>query len=290
MSSTSTIPEPQAPIPRWRRIRAWAIVCILYGFVLALAASGFVILRHAFASGLDITDRLYRLIGAAVVLAFPVLVASYLIRAKWTTGRWSYPWEHTLQRFGQCAIHAQGRIRPQQRSLVLFVLHWANIALRDPQSTVLKRSLGVLVLIVYAAALVAICALTTILVGAGIATFASFGWIMVLFGLILLIIPAQFIAATFHRFRTHGDLRSSQDDLTGIMAARRQWFQQQRQQSLSAKLISSLIMLAVLTAWWLRVTVYHSRHPHESWLLPLFWTLPAIYLIWNQFRGQRAHR
>lgn len=283
--------EPNAakiPPPPWRRVRAWAMVCILYGFVLALAAASFVVLRHAFAPDLDITDRLYRLFGAAALLAFPALVAFYLIRARLTAGRWSVPREQTLQRVAQCAERPQGRVRPQQRSLVLFVLHWANLAVRDPQSHLFKGLIGVLVLIAYAAALLAVCALSLILVGAGIATFASFGWMMILFGLILLIIPAQFIAATVHRYRSHGDLRSSQDDLAGILAARSLWSRQQRQQSLRSRLISTAVFLAVLTIFWLRVTVYHSRHPHESWVTPLFWTLFGLYLIWNQFRRPKS--
>ena len=274
--------------PLWRQIRAWTLVCVLYCTVLALAVGGFVVLRHAFVPRLDITDRFYRLFAAVALLAFPALVASYLIPAKWTSSRWPLPRRQPSQFVAQCAMRPTSRINPQQRSLVLFVLHWANIALRDPQSSVFKRLLGVLVLAVYAAALLAICALSIVMVGAGSATFASFGWLMILFGLILLIIPAQFIAAIVQRFRTHGNLRSAPDDLAGIMAARGLWYQQQRSQSLRSKLISTAICVAVLTMFWLRVTVYHSRHPHESWTIPFFWTLFALYLIWNQFRRPKA--
>lgn len=283
--------EPNAakiPPPPWRRVRAWAMVCILYGFVLALAAASFVVLRHAFVHGLDITDRLYRLVGAVLLLAFPALIARQFIRTKQTTGRWLGTPAQSEQRVALCAMCPQRRIAPQQRSLLLFGLLWANISLRDRQSPITKRLLAALILSVYAAFLVATCALSVILIGAGIATFASFGWMMILFGLILLIIPAQFIAATVHRYRSHGDLRSSQDDLAGILAARSLWSRQQRQQSLRSRLISTAVFLAVLTIFWLRVTVYHSRHPHESWVTPLFWTLFGLYLIWNQFRRPKS--
>jgi hypothetical protein len=283
--------EPNAgktPPPLWRRVRAWAIVCILYGFALALAATSFVVLRQAFIHGLDITDRLYRLIGAALLLAFPALITRQFIRTKRTTGRWPGTREQSRQRVTQCAMGSQHRITSQQRSLMLFGLHWANIATRDPQSPVSKRLFGALVLSVYAAALLATCAPSIILIGAGVATFAPLGWMMILFGLILLFIPAQFIVALVRRFRTHGDLRSSNDDLSGIAAARGVWFDQQRQQPLFTKLVSAALCVAVLTVLWLRVTVYHSRHPHESWMLPLFWTAFALYLISNQFRKPKS--
>jgi len=272
----------------WRQIRAWAAVCLLYGIALALAVAGIVILRHAFVTRIDITDRIYRLLAGAALLAFPALVVSYLIPAKWAFGNWRPTREHALQRATQCTMRPQNAIAPQQRSLVLFVLHWANIALRAPQSPLFKRLIGLLVLFLYAAALLAICGLSVILVGAGIATFASLGWMMILFGLILLIIPAQFIAGIVHRRRTHGNLQSSDDDLVGIMAARSLWFQQGRRQSLRTKLFSTAIFLAFLTVLWLRVTVYHSRHPHETWAMPFIWTLVGIYLVWNQFRRPKA--
>ena len=283
--------EPTAaktPIPLWRRVRAWALICILYGIFLALAVAGFVVLRHAFGHHLDITDRLYRLFGSAALLTLPALTAWYIVSAKLTTGRWLRPREQTLQRMAQCVMRPRRRILPQQRSLALLALHWANITVRDPQSSIGKRLLAALAFVAYGATLLAIIAASILFIGAGIATFASLGWLMILFGLILLIIPAQFIAAIVSRRRTHGNLRSSPDDLAGITAARSHWFDQQRRQPLRTKLISTAFSLAVLTVWWLRVTVYHSRHPHENRTLPIFWTVVGAYLIWNQFRSPKS--
>lgn len=185
-------------------------------------------------------------------------------------------------------MRPQRRILPQQRSLALFALHWANIALRNPQSSIFKRLLGILVFIVYAAALLSICALSIIFIGAGLGTFTSLGWMMILFGLILLIIPAQFAVAIIGRRRTQGNLRSSDDDTSGIMAARSQWFEQQRQQPLRTKLISTAICVGVLTVLWLRWRNHYFQHSHESWALPLIWTLAGLYLIWNQFRRPKG--
>lgn len=278
----------KASIPLWQRIRAWAIVGVLYGFVLALAVAGFVVLQHTFTHGLDIAERLYRLFGAALLLTIPALAAWQFIRIKRKTGRWMGTRDQQQQRVAQCVMRPQRRILPQQRSLLLFGLHWANIALRDPQSPLLKRVLGLAVLIVYAVALLAVIAISVLFIGAGIATFASLGWIMIFFGLILLVIPAQFIAALVRLYRANGNLRSSADDLTGIKAARGVWVQQQRQQPLRTKLISTAVCIVVLTILWLRVTLYHSRHPQESWVTPLFWTIIALYLIWNQFRNPNS--
>ena len=278
----------KAPQPFRRRIRVWALACGLYGVALALAAAGFVVLRHTFVHGLDVTDRAYRLFAAAALLSFPALIVWLHIRAKRTTGRWLGTTEKGRQRTAQCLMRPQRRIVPQQRSLALFTLHWANITLRDPQSSIFKRLIAVLALILYAAALLAIIAASILLIGAGLATFASLGWLMILFGLILLVLPAQFILALLRRRRSNGDLSSSPDDLAGITAARSQWFNQQRQQPLRTKLISTAFSVTILTVWWLRVTVYHSRHPHESWVLPLFWTVTGIYLIWNQFRSPKS--
>lgn len=283
--------EPNATkvsTPFRRRIRVWAIACAFYGVALALAVAGFVVLRHAFAHGLDPTDRQFTLVGSATLLALPALICWLHIRSKLTTGRWFGTTEEGRQRVAQCVMRPQRNITREQRSLVLFLLHWANISIRDPQSSIFKRLTGVLVVIAYATVLLAICALSVILVGAGVATFASLGWLMALFGLVLLFIPAQFVIALIRRRRVQGNLCSSPDDLASIRAARNRWFQQQRQQSIRAKLISTAIGAIVLTGWWLRVTVYHFRHTHESWTSPLVWTLFALYLTWNQFRRPKS--
>jgi hypothetical protein len=85
-----------------------------------------------------------------------------------------------------------------------------------------------------------------------------------------------------------GKVGATRADLDELRAQRSAWAARERQKPLRSKLIGTAVMVAVYALWWMRVTVHHAQHPHESWVTPAICTPALIYSIWVQFRRPKS--
>jgi hypothetical protein len=102
-------------------------------------------------------------------------------------------------------------------------------------------------------------------------------------GAALLIWPAVTVRSLIRRKRA-GTLSASLEELDQMRAQRAAWRAREWQRPMSSKIISTAVTVFIYGLWWIRVTLHHAQHPHESWMIPAMWTPALIYLLWVQFR------
>lgn len=56
---------------------------------------------------------------------------------------------------------------------------------------------------------------------------------------------------------------------------------------LQTKIFTTGVITVILSEWWIRVALHHSRQAHENWFNTGLWTLFAIYAIAIQFRKSK---
>jgi hypothetical protein len=65
------------------------------------------------------------------------------------------------------------------------------------------------------------------------------------------------------------------------------WALREQQKPLRSKILGTAVGPAVYALWWMRVTLHHAQHPHESWVGPATAMPFLLYSIWVQFRRPR---
>jgi len=279
-ASATLRPKP----PLWKRVRAWTIISVLYAGVFGLGWAGFLFLRHALRFGMHVDDRIYYGMTGAAMLFIPIRVGWIFLGTKLSTGRWLKTKEADAQQRAQCAAVRSAPMQVPPNSWLVFATNWATFAANDVAAPLWKRILGWALIVFLFAALLATAALGVIFIGAGLDNFLSLGWMMIVFGIALLFIPAVTVWSFLKRKRTTGHWSTSQEELQQYQDRTEQWKVRESQKPLRSKIISTIIYVAALALWWIRDTVYHSRHSHESWTTPALYTVFAAYVIYVQFR------
>ena len=157
----------------------------------------------------------------------------------------------------------------------------------EPARPPWQRAAGWAVLAIYAITMLALTALGVICFGAGVATLATGGLMIAGLGLVILIFPAVAVRSLIRGIRA-GKVGATREELDQMRAQQSVWRAREWQKPLRSKLLSTVLVLAFYSLWWLRVTVHHKQHPHESWLTPAMWTPVLIYSIYSQFRKPKS--
>ncbi len=279
---------PAKPKPTlWRRIRAWAIILSLYAVILGMAAGGILLLRPSFHSSIPWDERLVLALGLLAPLAW---IIWFFLKKRWQTGRWSESPEQREQRRAQCRANGTcrpGRTRPQ--SWARSLLHWAGYTAFEPSCTAWQRIAGWTVLAGYALYLLALTAIGVICIGASFADSNTLHACLLFIGLglLLFLIPGMAVRAFIRRISA-GQVRVSREEMEQVRTQRAAWRVRESQKPLRSKMFTVLFIVAAYGWWWLRVTLFHAQHPHESWVTPAIYTPFALYLIWSQFRRPKA--
>ena len=274
----------------WKRVLAWSVLVGLYAASIGMAGFGVRLILHGLRPGIEVGDRLGLFSMAAGLLVFPVALVSVFVRTKLKSGRWAMSKKEAMQRHAQCAARRVGPMRTPPWSFILFAVHWSNFTARDERTPAWKRAVGWTLLVLFGATLLGMAAFGVIFIGAGLDTFLSLGWMMMVFGLMLWVVPVQAVRACLRRRRETGSLRTSEDELAQLSVQRTVWEFGESQKPLRSKVISTVLMAIVLGVFWMRSVVYPTRHSHPNWVTPGMWTLFAAYVVWVQFRKPKASR
>lgn len=293
MLDDSVIPpnsqEPKTPL--WKLVRAWTIIVGLYAVLLGMAWFAVILLDAAVKPGVVWVDRAYKLLEAGALLVIPGKVAWVFIKRKLITGNWGVMTEEEKARNAarrmarQCGTVQSGACGRRCQSWIKSALSWAGYIAWEQRAGLWKRTLAWTVIVLYAAYVLGWIGFGLLCIGASFADSNTvrqqFLW--VLLGLAFLIYPALVIRSYLRRIQATGNLLVSKEEFQSGVAQRVEVQSKRRQIPLRNKIISHAIGAVVLGLMWMRATVYHSRHPHESWMTPAFLTIPLLYSIWRDF-------
>ena len=169
-------------------------------------------------------------------------------------------------------------------SWVMYAVKWSVFSAMEPAAPIWQRVAGWALLVIFVALLLGITGMGVVFIGAGLGTMGSGGLIMVGFGALLFVFPAQAVRWCVRRKRMTGSLRVSREELGRMRAQSAAWRAAERQKPLGSKIVTTAVIVVLLSGWWLRVALRHAQHPHDDWFNPAMWTLVGIYLVWDQFR------
>ena len=269
------------------RTRAWVngVLWLLIGFVLVSAAG--MLVRAALRVGRPFEDVLFYVLGAATLVALPAMFASRLLLRRWRTGRWMLTDPETLQRLARGRTRPHGWRQASPWTWARFAFAWAGFVAFDRASAVWTRALGWALLAAYAAVLAMFTWFSLLCVAAGVFTVASGGYLLLLLGAGLLVWPGLTVRGLIRRMRA-GGLGTTPAEIAQIRAERSAWLQRERERPLHTKIAAAVFLLSIYSLWWIRVTLHHAEHPHESRLTPVLWTPFVLYSIWTQFSKRRV--
>ena len=295
MLDESVIP-PATPKPKpalWKRVLAWTFIVGMYALLLGMLWFAISLFSSAIKPGVPWEDRLYKLLEAGALLVIPAKVAWTFIKRKLATGSWLRMTEQEKARIAarrsarQCGTTKANACRQASQSLILFVFSWAGYMAWNENAAPWKRALAWTVIVLHVLSGIA---LGLLFIGGsfadGLTPRQHLLWILT--GLACSVYPAIVIRSYLRRFQTTGTLRVSREEFESVTAQRREAQNKQRQIPLRSKIVSYAIGAAALGLMWVRATVYHSRHPHESWVTPAFFTIPLLYSIWKDFAKPRT--
>jgi hypothetical protein len=278
-----------------RRIRAWALVLVVFGIPLGMVSFAVTLIRSALRTGTPLDGRVFRFLGAAALLYVPAKVVWVYIQRRWTTGRWTMTtqaraqaMQERVQRITQCSTRRVGATRTPPWSWVLFAVKWANYSALEPAVPLWQRSVGWMLLGIAVAVLLGLTGFGVICLGAGFGTIGSGGLPIVGIGVLMFVFPGQAVWFCIRRKRESGSIRVSREELLQMRAQSTAWRTIERQKPLRSKIITSAVLVAILCGWWIRVALRHSQKAHDSWFGPGLWTLIAIYVSWDQFRKPKS--
>jgi len=287
-------PAPKCKLPLWRRVRAWTIIVGLYAIVLGMAAGAIPLLRSAFHPGVEPEDRLLHLLYAGGLLLPFLFMLRYFIRVRLKTGRWRGTPEQRRQereqRLAKCSV-AGGKTAcaARRNSLFTYAIKWSSYTAFAPSCTPWQRSAAWLMLVLYALAVLAVAAFGIIAIGAAFDSSNTLTQtlLFVALGVASLIWPA-IVAWKLIRGLRAGKLGATREELDALHAQRSAWAERESQRPLRSKLIGTAFLLGIYALWWIRVTVHHAQHPHDSWITPATWTPALLYTIWIQYRRPKS--
>jgi hypothetical protein len=281
--------KPKAPL--WKRVRAWTIIVALYAIFLGMAAGAVPLLRSVFRPGVPVEDRLLHLVWAVGLLTPLGIVLRYFVRVRLKTGLWRGTPEQRKQereqRRAQCSPATGCAAR--KNTWTRYVVRWASYAAMDRTRPMPQRVAGWAVLVLYVVAVLAFVALGVICLGAAFADNNSITATLVFigFGIAVLLWPALAVISLVRGVRA-GKLGATREEIEQMQAQRSVQRQRDWQKPLRSKIINTTVSCAIYALWWLRVTVHHAQHPHESWVTPAMTTPFLIYSIWIQFRRPKS--
>jgi hypothetical protein len=270
-------------------VRAWTVVVVLYALLLGMAWLAVTLLSSAIRPNVALDDRMFKLLGAGVLLVPPVKVAWAFIKRRRSTGGWFVMTEQekarnaALRSAGQCGTAQGSACGGPSQPWIKFALCWAGYFAWKNNAGLWKRTLAWTLIVLYAASVLGLIGFGVLCIGASSADGVRQPLVLILFGLAFLIYPAVAIRSWIRRFRTTGSLRVSEEEFQSAAVQRVAVENKQRQRPLRNKIISYAIAVVVLGSWWARTTIYHSRHPHEFWTTPAFFTIFLVYSAWRDF-------
>jgi hypothetical protein len=286
----ATDPNPKCKSPLSKRVRAWTVVAAIYAIILGAAAGAIPLLHSAFRPDVALDDRLMHLLWAALLLAPLGFTLRYFVRVRMKTGKWrgtpEYRQQERQQRLAQCSVDGTKRgCGANQNSLVTYAIKWASYSAFAPESLPWQRAAAWLVLAAYTLVVLGAAAFGLICFGAAFAddNTITATLLFIALGLITLIWPAVVVWKLVRGFRA-GKVGTTREELDALRARQTAWRVRESSKPLRSKIVGTAILVAVYALWWLRVTVHHAQHPHESWVAPAMWTPFFLYCIWTQFR------
>jgi hypothetical protein len=285
-------PESVKPnLPLWRRVRAWTIICGIYALLLGMVWWSINLVSSVIKPGVAWDDRAYKLLGAAALLVIPGKVAWVFIKRKLVTGSWLVMTPEEKAKVAarraarQCSATQGAACRRPRQPWITYAVNWASHRSGDQNARLLERTLAWTVIVLYAAYVLFWAAFGLMGIVASFAddNTARQQFLWILLGLACLVYPALVIRANFRRFQATGSLRVSQEEFQSASAQRQEVQNKQRQMPLRNKIISYAVGFVVAGLMWMRATVHHSSHPHESWVSPAILTISLLYAIWRDF-------
>ena len=295
------MPEPQQDAPAtprptpllWKRVRAWALIFLIYSVVLGLAYGGVHFLLHAFRPGVFLGDRIYYTAVAFGMLTIPARTFWVMLGTRLSTGRWTKTPQERRERVAQCVAQSAAKrtttssrvAQPSLWTWLIYGLKWANYTAREPETPTARRFAARAVLLLGLLGYLAACLLPLIGVGAAFADNTRTATMLFLALAVLFALLPWWLTRSLLRYRSmHPFMRTQPEELEEIGARHTQWHIQENQKPLRSKIISTATILALYGYWWVRATVYRSHHANDSWVTPALWTPFAIYGIFVQFR------
>jgi len=281
IAGTAVAPARPKP-PLGKRIRAWTIVSFLFLVLLGTTAGGILYARHISRSGR--WDDLPIVMELLLPLGF---VVWFFIRHRTRTGKWSESREQQLQRRAEFkARRTPARLRA--RSLGSNVLTWAGYTAFESSCPSWQRAGAWTVLVGYALLQLAFVAVAVIAIGASFADDDTVLQRLLFCGLgLLFLFVAGKNALLLLRRKQAGSLRITREEHAELKTHRDAWRLRESQKPLRSKVVTIVFAVATEAYLWMRVTVFHAHHRHESWITPLF-SLPACtWVIWVQLRSPK---
>lgn len=264
------------------RPRVWTALVLWSGILFVLLAGAAKLLLFTCRVHRSVEDTAFYTMGAAALLALPVMFSAKLLHSRATTGRWLPDRDRTLQRLALVRARPKGWRQASPWSWVRVVVLWSGHVAFQRSRAVWQRALAWLMLAFCAAFLLLIAALSIELIFVGICADDTAGSILVVFGAALLIWPGMVARTLFLRIRS-GRLRVSAEEMQNAHRQRAAWRIRESRRPLRTKIVSTIFLVTVYGLWWLRVTLHHAQHPHESRLTPALWTPFVLYTLWAQF-------
>ena len=276
--------------PLWKRVRGWALILAIYSVVLGLAYGGIHFLLRAFQSGSLLDDRIYDAILATAMLALPARIFWVMLGTRLSTGRWTKPPQERRQRVAQCAAKRSGVTQPSGWAWAIHWFKWANFKARQAETAPIQRLAARALLLLGLLGYLVACLFPLICVGAAFADDNTRVATVVFLAMapLFAIIPWMLTRSLLRYRSTHPFMRTQPEELGEIGARHTQWHIQESQKPLKTKIITTVLTVAGLGFWWLRATVFHAHHPHESWTTPAMYTPFALYAVLIQFRKPKV--
>ena len=277
---------PKCKAPLWRRVRAWTLLLVICAVPVGLAIGGGFWMRSALRPGRPWEDTLYYLLGSIALFVPLAAVVRVYVRSKWKTGRWIPPREESLKKISQCST---GGCAARQNSWIIFAIKWGSYSAMNRSLPPWQRIAGWMVLAVYAASLLALTAFGVICFGAAFAddNTITASLLFIGLGLAVLIVPALAVRSLIRGIRA-GKVGGTREDLEQMRGQRTLWREREWQRPLRSKILTTAVLIALYSLWWMRVALHHALHPHESWMTPTMYTPAFIYAIWAQFRRPKT--
>jgi hypothetical protein len=282
--------EMKPRIALWRRVRAWAIVALVYGVFVGMAAGAVRLVWAAVRPGVGLEDRIFYAMMACGLLVAPGLLVWGFLKRKWKSGRWGMTREESAQTMAVCRVRAQGqgRMSAPPWAWVEYAAGWGVWAAFEAGVPGRQRVAGWGVLVGFGVLLLGITAIGVVFSGAGLDTFWRLGWLLALFGVALFVFPVRAVMFLVRRRRERGSVGLSRAELGVMGEQRRTWRVREWEKPLRTKILTTAFMILFLGLWWARALL-HSSHGHrDGWVTPAMWTVFGVYGVWVQFRRPRA--
>ncbi len=183
----------------------------------------------------------------------------------------------------------RGYCGANESSVLSYAVKWASYTAFQPDCTTAQRTGAWLVLAAYALVVLGVAAIGVICFGASGAddNTHTATLLFIALGVVVLIWPGMVVRRLIRGVRA-GSVGTTREELDELRARQNAWRARESAKPLRTKLMNTAVAAGIYVFWWLRVTVYRSHHPHESWVTPAMATPFFLYSIWVQFRPAKS--